>query len=499
MNQVTYHDFGLFETESLSVDFISFNIKRITSHEITRLAFYFQNLGFNSYQKQLDSNQSRQDINKNNNSYNKFEVYFILKIPYQKEIIQLQFPGVSGKQFYKLIKQRAIQWKKLPNPLFSRLDLVYQRLSKLNDPISTIDFINSCYIQFQELHFSKNLLSERNQKGLILKIGNRRSSRHYRIYTNQKNNLLRFEAEMKGDLIKDFQDLLITSSFEEHQFESKIAYQFFKYSFEIFRSLKQPSHIDWLATRIRPYQYRNAFSLELAIHSDYLNQMDYKLLEEKQHLITLLRLLAYVKKLKYTTKSLTSEFRRYRFPLRDFLNYKKITPNYYQVKKLKTFFDLVKTNFVIESFSNKYYRMLVTVPEVSVYKSEQNILMVEIWIAEELFNYLHPFLFSDTFHQKLTKHQFQVLFEIIKTYTSIHLRKEFNITQFLDNYPSVLSNQHKTQIQEYFIQYLKVLHQEGKLLDKVLDLSSNKILPITDLNSSSSQIAVFENINVLFL
>lgn len=227
--------------------------------------------------------------------------------------------------------------------------------------------------------------------------------------------------------------------------------------------------------------------------------MDYKLLKEKQHLITLLRLLAYVKKLKYTNKSLTSEFRQYRFPLSDFLNYNNLTPNYYQVKKLKTFFDLVKTNFVIESFSNKSYRMLVTVPEVSVYKSEQNILMVEIWIAEELFNYLHPFLFSDIFQQKLTKHQFQVLFEIIKTYSSIHLRKEFNITQFLDNYPSVLSNQHKRQIQEYFIQYLKVLHQEGKLQDKVLDLSSNKVLTITDLNSSSSQIAVFENINVQFL
>ena len=157
--------------------------------------------------------------------------------------------------------------------------------------------------------------------------------------------------------------------------------------------------------------------MELAIHSDYLNQIDYKLLKEKQHLITLLRLLAYVKKIKYTSKSLTSEFRKYRFPLRDFLNYNNLTSNYYQVKKLKTFFDLVKMNFVIESFSNKYYRMLVTLPEVSVYKLEQHILMVKIWIAEELFNYLHPFLFSDIFQQKLNKYQFQVLFKIIKTYS----------------------------------------------------------------------------------
>lgn len=499
MNQITHEDFGSFQTELLQVDFISLNINRTTSYQITRLASYFQKLGFNSYQKQLDTKQSRQDINDKNNSYNQFEVYFILKIPYQTEIIQLQFPGVSGKQFYKLIKERAIQWDKFPNPIVSRLDLVYQRISKSNDTISTIDFINSCYIQFQELHSPKKLVSERNQKGLILKIGNRRSSKHYIIYTNKKNNLLRFEAEMKGDLIKDFQDLLITSSFEEHPFESKIAYQFFKYSFELFSSLNQSSHIDWLVTRIRPYQYRNQFSLELALHSDYLNQIDYNLLKEKQHLITFLRLLAYVKKLKYNTKSLTSQFRRYRFPLRDFLNYHNLTPNYYQVKKLKTFFDLVKNNFVIESFSNKHYRMLVTVPEVSVYKSEQNILMVEIWIAEELFHYLHPFLFSDLFQQKLTSHQFQVLFEIIKTYSSIYLRKEFNIKEFLDNYPSVLSNQHKRQIQEDFIHYLKILHQEQKLQDKVLNLSSKKILQMTDLNSYHSQIAVFESINVQFL
>ena len=67
---------------------------------------------------------------------------------------------------------------------------------------------------------------------------------------------------------------------------------------------------------------------------------------------------------------------------------------------------MVKKGFVIESFSDQHYRMLVTVPEVVVYKSDQNNLIVKIWIAEELFDYLHPFLFSDFFNEKLTKHQF---------------------------------------------------------------------------------------------
>jgi len=170
MNQITKNDFGLFKTERLSVDFISLNIRQINSQQIIRLASYFQSLGFNAYQKQSELKQSRQDINDNNRFDNSFEVYFILKIPYQIGIIQLQFPGVSGKKFYQLIKESVIQWDKLPNSVFSRLDIVYERVSKFNDPISPIDFINSCYVQFQELHSSKNLLSERNQKGLTLKI-----------------------------------------------------------------------------------------------------------------------------------------------------------------------------------------------------------------------------------------------------------------------------------------------------------------------------------------
>ena len=420
-----------------------------------------------------------------------------MKIPYQKEIIQLQFPGVSGKQFYELIKQGAIQWKELPSPVLSRLDIVYQRISKTDDPVSNIDFINSCYVQFQELHSYKNLVSERKQKGLILRIGNRRSPKHYRVYINQKN--LRFEIEMKGDLIKDFQDLLITSYFEEHEFESKIACQFFKYSFELFSSLNQPSHIDWLAVRIRQYQYRSSLSCQSGLRIDYFNQTDHSLLEEKQHLITFLRLLSYLQKLDYTTKSLTSKFRRYVFKLRDFLDYNGLSTNYYQVKKLKKFFNSTKDNSVIESFSNEYYRMLVTVPEVTVYKSEQNILMVDIWVAEELFHYLHPFLFSDIFKQKLDKHQFHILFEIIKIFSSKQIRKEFNIKQFLDNYPSTLSNQQRKQMKNRFIQSIKLLQQDPKLQDKVLDLSSNRLLHIKDLDSSFSQLALYENINVTFL
>lgn len=147
-------------------------------------------------------------------------------------MMQIQFPGLSVNQFYKLIKQKSIQWEKLIkfDTVLSRFDLVYERSHKLNDKISTKEFLNSFYIQFQDLHPYKNIASERNRKGLLLKIGNRKGRRHYRVYTGHKNNALRFEAEMKGDLIKDFYDLLVASTLEQQDFESKLSYQFFKYS-----------------------------------------------------------------------------------------------------------------------------------------------------------------------------------------------------------------------------------------------------------------------------
>jgi len=221
-------------------------------------------------------------------------------------------------------------------------------------------------------------------------------------------------------------------------------------------------------------------------------------LKEKQHLITLLRLLVFVRGLKYNTKQLRSKFRQFQFPLREFLKYTNQNTNQYQLNKLKYFFELVKKNFVIESFSDNHYRMLVSIPEVFVNKSEQNIWNVEIWIAEELFDYLHPFLFEDLFDKKLTKDEFQVLFEVIKVYTCEDIRKEFSIQEFLESYPSTLSNKQKKQMKEYFLHSLKVLKKEEKLQDKVLDISSNKLLDMNELKISHSKIAVFENINIQF-
>ena len=88
--------------------------------------------------------------------------------------------------------------------------------------------------------------------------------------------------------------------------------------------------------------------------------------------------------------------------------------------------------------------------------------------------------------------------EVIKVYCSSDTRKEFKIQTFLESYPSKLSGEQKKQIKKYFISYLQILNQQHKLHDKVLDLSSNKILNIHDLNTSHLNIVAFENIDINF-
>lgn len=504
MNKITSEDFGFFQHDSLNVDFIVFNIVNLDSNQILKLTSYFQTLGFNSYQKNREENKSRQELNID--LKNKFELTFILNVPYQKEIMQLQFSGVSGKQFYQLIKQNYIQWEKLTKfyLILSRFDLVYERTNKSNDKIDSKKFINSCFEQFQDYHPQKNLVVEKNKKGLLFKIGNRRSTRHYRLYT--KENFLRFEFEIKRNLVKDLHQLLIQKHFEE--FERILSYQFFKYSFEIFQCSQQPSHLDWLMNRLRPYQNRNQLGLEASlIHAHYIKQFSLKEFQDKSNFITFLQLLVYAAQLPYETGFLGStNYRFINLRIRDFLKYQNPTvksTNYYQLNKYIRFFDQLQRNSLIQYFTDNYYRGLVTVPEVKLYKNNEKAWVADIWLAEELFNYLHPFIFEDLFKNKLTKDQFQVLFEIIQVYSSEDLRKEFHFKQFLNTYKSSCSSQRKTKIKQYFIQYLFMLQKQKKINEQVLLLPSNQVYQINKLTtnhlSKNRTIVAFEYIHIKFM
>jgi hypothetical protein len=73
--------------------------------------------------------------------------------------------------------------------------------------------------------------------------------------------------------------------------------------------------------------------------------------------------------------------------------------NHYQLGKAIDFFNSLEYNPVFKLISDKAYRMLVTIPEASVLKVQKQ-WIAEVWIADEIFNYFEPFIFTDHFKQK---------------------------------------------------------------------------------------------------
>ena len=100
----------------------------------------------------------------------------------------------------------------------------------------------------------------------------------------------------------------------------------------------------------------------------------------------MLQFLVYVQELSYQTDYLGEiQYRLVTFPVQHFLEYKKESNNYYQVKKILQFFDELQSNSMIKFFTNNYYRSLVTIPDVKLFPGKQNRWTAEVWIAEELF------------------------------------------------------------------------------------------------------------------
>jgi hypothetical protein len=496
MNQITHQDFGLLKSEFLNVDYICLNIN--SSSNLSQIASYFQALGFNCYQKTREENKSRKELNNKNNFQNKYELNFITNIPYWNGI-QVHFAGFHANYLYELIK-RGLDFNKF-HGIISRIDLYYDRRNQSTDKIHSQEFINSSFLEFQNHHSRKNIQVEKNQKGLVFKIGSRKSQKYYRIYT--KDNFLRFEFEIKGNFIQDLQSLLLEQRFEE--FEQILSYQFFKHSFKLFHSSTQSYHLDWLMDRLRPYQHRNLLTSQIeVIPSHYIKQFTFKEFQDKLDLITFFQFLVYARGLKYKADSLGStHYRLVQLRVQDFLHYTKRSNNYYQLDKLIKFFDKLQQNSLIQVFSDDSYRGIVTIPEVNLFKTSDQSWLAEIWMAEELFTYLHPFLFNDFFQDKLTKYQFQVLFEIVKVFSSSNVRKEFNIQQFIHSYPSTLNGKLKIKIKEHFIQYLQVLENQPKIKAKVLLLPSNEIHNIHQLTYNhlrkNKTIVAFEIIDIKFI
>lgn len=130
-------------------------------------------------------------------------------------------------------------------------------------------------------------------------------------------------------------------------------------------------------------------------------------------------------------------------------------------------------------------KLFLTSGKIKIIKSKQNSWIVKVWIAENLFYYLHPFILPDFLKTKPTKYELQIQFKVIQVFTSLDLKKTFYIKQFLDSYSSTLSNQDKTIIKNYFIQLIKVLQEYDLIESNYTIISDGSYHSVQELTSSN--------------
>ena len=207
-----------FQSQKLVVDYISFKFQHLDNPTQTKIANYLFKIRFNSYQ---ESGRLAKPVEESIqvNLKNKYEVLFIKEGPYWQGTT-LQFSGFNAKIFYSLIKQELVSWTIFSSAVLNRFDLYYSRTNKIDDQISAREFLENSQKELNRR--DRNVSLEKNSKGFILKIGNRRSNNYFRIY--QGKNSLKFEHEMKGKFLQKYHSLLVENRLEE--FEQKLSSHF---------------------------------------------------------------------------------------------------------------------------------------------------------------------------------------------------------------------------------------------------------------------------------
>lgn len=329
-----------------------------------------------------------------------------------------------------------------------------------------------------------------NSLGFILTIGSRRSNQYSRIY--QKQDVLRFEHEMKGRFLIPYHFLLVSNSLEKLQeFEQKLTIHYLKHLGTLL-PLEQP-YLDWLVSALRPLRQDWFSPVALKLDSLKEKEITFTTFETKTNFIQFLQFLTFANSLDYEIGCLDSRYRKVVFRVQDFLKYQNPSTdsiNYYQLNKLRLFLDDLPSNSLIQFFSRSEFRSLVTIPDVKLIKTTNNVWIANVWIAEELFQYSHPFLFPDFFNsQRLSKHQFAILFEFISVFTStVGLEKRFQLDQFFDTY-SKISNEQKRTMKEAFLDFIRKFHEKGLIEDSIQIISSKTTNAITPIRISQLQVS----------
>ena len=99
------------------------------------------------------------------------------------------------------------------------------------------------------------------------------------------------------------------------------------------------------------------------------------------------------------------------------------------MQKTRDFLRDLQQNLFISYFTDNYFKSLVTIPKLELYKCNKSKYWVtRMLLLEELFDYQYPFKYPDLFETesiKFNKDQYLVRFEFIRLFSTKSATKIF--------------------------------------------------------------------------
>jgi hypothetical protein len=291
---------------------------------------------------------------------------------------------------------------------------------------------------------------------------------------------------MKGKFISHYHSLLVDTLVDE--FEQSLTKHFLTYFAKVLPL--EVCYMDWLVRYLRPIStnYPKPKLTSLVFPTDYLNPSIPTSFQDRKDLVTLLQFLRYAQDLSYEIVYFKDiSYRRVTFRLKDFFEFQTAGTqpiDSYHLKKLATSLNDFQTGLLVTSFTDIYFQSLVAIPQVEVFKDNDrtSAWRATVWLVDKLFDYPFPFLLPDFFQEKLSKDDFEVRFRILQVFSSVEIAKEFRIQEFLDTYPSKISNQRITAIKQSFINSVLILNQYKLIEPYYRNLNDEQLYSIDKLD-----------------
>lgn len=313
--------------------------------------------------------------------------------------------------------------------------------------------------------------------GLVLRIGHRTSSKYYRVY--QTDQGLKFELELKNQLLKSFQKLLIDNRIQ--QFEHQLSKQFYSHSFGSLNL--NSSYTDWLLHWYRKLSDTPNLNGFL---TTYFNKESSTLSNNKELIFNFLRILSYIKnhgnrKQTFEIEDEQQTFHVVTFRLIDFLRYMKVNEKNHRQRinmveifkqfeylhdfKLQTFRTTLDDSLILNDNSNEAeFTSVVMIPYLKI-KKKRNVWNVTLLVANQFYEYNFPFQFTDYFIHWETTHQFEVKTQIIQLIAQTTFKKKLDVEEFLKPFDKV-SNAKKTRVKKIFIEGIEQEIQNRSIQSK---------------------------------